>query len=123
MDCCFIICPCCQIQVGFLNCCTCHKQYEWLQCNGLPVACPICVNVSVYGYFKQIKLDTYYQSDEDVALHRNCYKNYKRMYYHCQCCDGYFCTCVQDISTKTISEKQLKKKIVLHPCPLFKRKV
>ncbi|CAD8185258.1 unnamed protein product [Paramecium octaurelia] len=104
MDCCFILCPWCQVSVGFLNCCTCHKQFEMLECNGLPVTCPRCVN---------IRLDTYYQSDEDVQLHQNCYRNSKRMFYHCQCCNGYFCRCV---------ENQLKKQIVLIPCPLLKRK-
>ncbi|CAK57373.1 unnamed protein product (macronuclear) [Paramecium tetraurelia] len=91
MDCCIILCPWCQVNVGFLNCCTCRKQFEMLECNGLPVTCPRCVN---------IRLDTYYQSDEDVQLHQNCYRNSKRMFYHCQCCNGYFCRCVQDISLK-----------------------
>ncbi|CAD8122356.1 unnamed protein product [Paramecium sonneborni] len=104
MECCYILCPSCQVSVGFLNCCTCHKYFVLSQCNGLPVTCPICVN---------IRLDTYYQSDEDVELHSQCYRNSKRMFYHCQCCNGYFCKCV---------EKQLKKQIALTPCPLPKRK-
>ncbi|CAD8196119.1 unnamed protein product [Paramecium pentaurelia] len=97
-----IVCPSCTLSVGFLSCCTCHIKYDFVICNGLQVNCPQCID---------FKLDTYYQSDEDVQLHQQCYRNSKRMYYHCQCCNGYFCKCV---------EKQLKKQIILNPNPIHK---
>ncbi|CAD8121673.1 unnamed protein product [Paramecium sonneborni] len=99
-----IVCPWCKISVGFLSCCTCHKIFDLVICNGLSLNCPLCINC---------KLDTYYQSDEDVKVHTQCHRNSKRMFYHCQCCNGYFCKCV---------EKQLKKQIILNPSPLHKNK-
>ncbi|CAD8101156.1 unnamed protein product [Paramecium primaurelia] len=99
MDCCYIICSCCQINVGFLKCCTCHKDFEFYMQNYLPITCPRCVN---------IRLDTYYQSDQDVQLHRNCNQNIKRMFHYCKCCDGYFCQCVQQISIKLQVNKNEK---------------
>ncbi|CAD8200770.1 unnamed protein product [Paramecium pentaurelia] len=100
----FMVCPWCKRSVGFLSCCTCHKKYDLVICNGLSVNCPLCIDC---------KLDTYYQNDEDLLVHQQCHRNYKRMFYHCQCCKGYFCNCV---------EKQLKKQIILNPCPCSKNK-
>ncbi|CAD8202227.1 unnamed protein product [Paramecium octaurelia] len=98
----YILCPSCKISVGFLSCCTCHRKFDLVPSNGLQVHCPLCIDC---------KLDTFYQSDADVQLHQQCHRNSKRMFYHCECCNGYFCKCV---------ERQLKRQVILNPCPFSK---
>ncbi|KAM3146239.1 hypothetical protein pb186bvf_001584 [Paramecium bursaria] len=80
------VCSHCKVSVGFLNCCSCKLDFNFQVLEGLSVNCPCC----------QEPLQTYYQQDSDLQIHKTCWKNHKRMFYSCGRCDKRFCCCVEN---------------------------